>query len=203
MKKMLLLLGLVITMTGANISLVTAREGVGTNGSRNINREQSRGFWRQKGNVLGIKDWKVTAENCSNVQTRIMSKSKSIQVATTKKAEKYNKIITKIGLVTSRADEEELDTSVLKSKVQELIGKIDAFKLSAAELDAKFSQVAAVNCTADVGPTQLRVLLQESREKLKEVKVNAENVHAYIKGDIVAVLGELKSQLVDGQNKDE
>jgi Spy/CpxP family protein refolding chaperone len=202
MKKVLLAVAVVLSVTAASAGNVRAHDDDRESEGR-FNGRHSWNLWRQKGGVLGIKDWNITEQNCAEIQDRIANKANAIKLSTDRKAEKYQKIITRIEAVISKAEEQGLDADALKADIALLKTKVDTYNSESGELQFKLAEAAAVDCESTEGPSQLQVILQEARAQLKELRNAAREIHKFMKEILIPDLRELKDQMSDNSESSE
>ncbi|MCA9328215.1 hypothetical protein KC959_00445 [Candidatus Saccharibacteria bacterium] len=205
MKKIALASLLILPVISLSAVTVSAHENETESGRRfQYSRwSKARSLWRQKGGVLGIKDWKITDKNCVAVQNRIAKKAESLAKAQTEKQEKYERIVARLESVIAKANDQGLDTTKLQEDVEILNEKVQLYAVQAALLNSKLAEATDVDCDSDEGPDQLQVILQEARTQLKAVREASKDVHRFIRETVISDLRELKSQIVDTSNEEE
>jgi hypothetical protein len=199
MKKLLVIAGLILAITTSSVASVSAHGG---DDDSDRNRSDRWNRWHMRGGVLGIKDWKITAENCPNVQDKIAKRSESIKQSIDRKVVKYERVVERVNLIIAKAEEQGLDTTELTANVEELQTKIANFKLEILKLQEKLAEASTVDCESETGPDQLQVILQEARIQLKLVRETSKAIHSYLRETLIPNLRELKQQLEDASESE-
>lgn len=191
MKKLLLALGFVFGVVGL-VSAPTYAD----SWSRNDREWGSRwNKWRDRGAVLGIKDWNITDKNCETVKVRLSNKLDSLKNAGERKKEKYENIKTRVQAVIDTAKEQGVDTAKLEEDLVVLATKVEVYKAEAIELYDKLQKSASVDCTTEEGRAEMRVWLQEARNQLKEVRSAMKDIHTFLRETLKPDLHDVKGQL--------
>lgn len=204
MKRTLLATAAMLPIISLGTASVSAREESRDESRRDRSSLTNRfNQWRQKGGVLGIKDWKVTDENCSKVQDRISHKADALNKANTHKLEKYQKVLARIENVITKANDQGLDTTKIQADLDLLKIKVDFYIEQSTMLSSKLADAANVDCNSDEGPDQLQVVLQEAREQLKFTREAMKEIHSYIKSTVITDLRDLKKQFPEDQSAED
>jgi len=153
------------------------------------------GLKQEKADLINKFKEKFTAERCARVQKRIQNRLSLFADAKEKHTSVYTNLVNRINKFIARADEQKLDTTVIKSHLAELQDKIEKFKNDYAAYAAKLGETKNYTCGHSEG--EFKGVLLESKTLLKQVHTDAADIRTYVRETILVDLKALKAQMTD------